>query len=303
MFTKSVAAFATVTDREWRGSLPTPALLPQLDRNVNSGETDKRIEMKLGRQVVVGHCQIVLAWDPSAHAPGQFPWAPFTGLLVDFCHSSNHLSRTFWIINIRLKYFPNRPSDRRLSFLRSCISFLISSLSKMALSTWHNATLFRRIWPQVGRDFNLRRYHHWTTAETYKKLSYRRGTARCVVSVEILPIATQLCRNYLYDKSWTKYQLSLIELRESCCRQSLMISAINDTGWVLELGGIINLVDQFIALWASSPFSSSVDSTFYRYAVVKFSKSGVYENVPEESTLIFPDTWISIDVKNVQIKI
>jgi len=26
-----------------------------------------------------------------------------------------------------------------------------------------------------------------------KKLSYRQGTARCVVSVEILPIATQQC--------------------------------------------------------------------------------------------------------------
>ena len=34
-----------------------------------------------------------------------------------------------------------------------------------------------------------------------KKLSYRRGTARCVVSAEILPTATQQCRNYLYDKS------------------------------------------------------------------------------------------------------
>ena len=34
-----------------------------------------------------------------------------------------------------------------------------------------------------------------------KKLSYRRGTARCVVSIEILLIATQQCRNYLYDKS------------------------------------------------------------------------------------------------------
>ena len=34
-----------------------------------------------------------------------------------------------------------------------------------------------------------------------KKLSYRRGTAQCVVSVEILSIATQRCRNYLYDKS------------------------------------------------------------------------------------------------------
>jgi len=36
-----------------------------------------------------------------------------------------------------------------------------------------------------------------------KKLSYHRGTARCVVSVEVLPIAMQQCRNYLYDKSWT----------------------------------------------------------------------------------------------------
>ena len=35
-----------------------------------------------------------------------------------------------------------------------------------------------------------------------KKLRYRRGTAQCVVSIEILPIATQQCRNYLYDKSW-----------------------------------------------------------------------------------------------------
>ena len=34
-----------------------------------------------------------------------------------------------------------------------------------------------------------------------KKLSCRRGTARCVVSVKILPTATQQCRNYLYDKS------------------------------------------------------------------------------------------------------
>jgi len=43
----------------------------------------------------------------------------------------------------------------------------------------------------------------WRSQQTgNKKLSYRRGTARCVVSIEILPIATQQCRNYLYDKSW-----------------------------------------------------------------------------------------------------
>ena len=30
----------------------------------------------------------------------------------------------------------------------------------------------------------------------HKKLSYRRGTARCIMSIEILPIATQQRRNY-----------------------------------------------------------------------------------------------------------
>ena len=34
----------------------------------------------------------------------------------------------------------------------------------------------------------------------YKKLSYRRVTAQCVLSVVILPITTPQCRNYLYDK-------------------------------------------------------------------------------------------------------
>ena len=46
-------------------------------------------------------------------------------------------------------------------------------------------------------------YTNVRTTSVYKKLSYRRGTARCVVSVEILPTATHQCRNYLYDKSWT----------------------------------------------------------------------------------------------------
>ena len=43
--------------------------------------------------------------------------------------------------------------------------------------------------------------HDLKMTDKDKKLSYRRGTARCVVSNEILPIVTQQCRNYLYDKS------------------------------------------------------------------------------------------------------
>ena len=43
--------------------------------------------------------------------------------------------------------------------------------------------------------------HTVLNAACNKKLSYHRWTARYVVSVEILQIATQQCRHYLYDKS------------------------------------------------------------------------------------------------------
>jgi len=51
-----------------------------------------------------------------------------------------------------------------------------------------------------------------------KKLSYRRWTARSVESVEILPIVTQQCRNYLYDKSWTNrsYEVGGLQWNYMC---------------------------------------------------------------------------------------
>ena len=54
-------------------------------------------------------------------------------------------------------------------------------------------------WPETN---NLSAKPSFVIISNYKKLGYCRGTARCVVSIEILPIATQQCRNYLYDKSW-----------------------------------------------------------------------------------------------------
>ena len=48
---------------------------------------------------------------------------------------------------------------------------------------------------------SLQTDNHASTIDVNKKLSYHRGTARCVELVEILPIAMQQCRNYLYDKS------------------------------------------------------------------------------------------------------
>jgi len=79
-------------------------------------------------------------------------------------------------------------------------------------STWR--------WPRTRTEWwtgatgrTLRRNSPHIRPVEHKKLSYRRGTARCVMSVEVLPVATQQCRNYLYDKSWTKYQLSMRQNR------------------------------------------------------------------------------------------
>ena len=48
---------------------------------------------------------------------------------------------------------------------------------------------------------SVRVQHVRTHVHFNKKLSYRRVTARCFMSVVIVPVATQQCRNYLYDKS------------------------------------------------------------------------------------------------------
>jgi len=90
-----------------------------------------------------------------------------------------------------------------------------------------------------------------------KKLNYRRGTARCAVSVEILPIATQQCRNYLYDKSWTKYQLSLIDP----CDKIVLQTALDDLCDKLQWSSVgarkyyrlsWPTTAQFITFWAST---------------------------------------------------
>jgi len=51
----------------------------------------------------------------------------------------------------------------------------------------------------------IREYPGEPVPERYKKLSYCRVTARCVLLAVILPVAMQQCRNYLYDKSWRNW--------------------------------------------------------------------------------------------------
>ena len=69
-------------------------------------------------------------------------------------------------------------------------------------------TVVELIWSEINRTPVLNTLsNYWKErkkriCKSYKKLSYRRVTARCVLSDVILPITTHRCRNYLYDKSW-----------------------------------------------------------------------------------------------------
>ena len=106
-----------------------------------------------------------------------------------------------------------------------------------------------------------------TETTTKKKLSYHRGTARCVVSIEILPIATQQCRNYLYDKSWPNrwYEVGCRFSRRQCVIDNVH-SAMTRPSRIHCLRCVINkpTTDD---LWISH---------VYRWlAVAKFSKSTI----------------------------
>jgi len=84
-----------------------------------------------------------------------------------------------------------------------------------------------------------------TTNNNNKKLSYRWVTARCVLSVVILPVTTQQCRKYLYDKSWPNR-------------------------WY-ELGGLVGGNVRFIN--KPTTVELCISPVYRRLAVVKFSKS------------------------------
>ena len=72
------------------------------------------------------------------------------------------------------------------------------------------------------------------------------GRMRAVPRCQRTYVAERRLVSQVTLRSYYKYQLSLINPRnkESCCRQSLMITVINYSGRASELGGIVNLVDQ-----------------------------------------------------------
>jgi len=68
---------------------------------------------------------------------------------------------------------------------------------------FYRSSITKRIWVKYRTKLirSVCKTHTIVLQAFNKKLSYHRVTARCVLSVVILPIATQQCRNYLYDKS------------------------------------------------------------------------------------------------------
>ena len=109
---------------------------------------------------------------------------------------------------------------------------------------------------------------HGTTAvenrKTNKKLCYHWGTARCVVSVEILPTAMQQWRNYLYNKSWrNRSYVKLQGYTGPMCNKHVHSITTQSSRFHCPTG-VINKPTTDV-LWISP--------VYRRLAVVKFSKS------------------------------
>ena len=96
-----------------------------------------------------------------------------------------------------------------------------------------------------------------------KKLSYRRVTTQCVLSVVILPIATQQCRNYLYDKSWPNWWYEVGGLVGGNASWTMCTQPWRDRV-ALIVSGVIN---------KPTTVELCISPVYWRLAVAKFSKS------------------------------
>jgi len=128
-----------------------------------------------------------------------------------------HTSCVCLCITSTLDQHHNPCQTVHLQFLHSVADTSWGRLAqRIAFSQEQELDLENEVSPTVAQPpgiFFLPTSTTLTPVHSDKKLSYRRGTARWVVSVEILPIATQQCRNYLYDKSWTNLSYEVRGLR------------------------------------------------------------------------------------------
>ena len=96
-----------------------------------------------------------------------------------------------------------------------------------------------------------------------KKHSYRRVTARCILSVVILPIATQQCRNYLYDKSWPNWWYEVRGLVGDNVSWTMCTQP-----WRDRVGSHVSYV-----INKTTTVELCISPVYRRLAVAKFSKS------------------------------
>ena len=149
---------------------------------------------------------------------GELSW-PFGGkniyLYLGFFRKpeklGSHIGSKWWPADPGVKDDPNDPLTRwpndQVPCLMSAATTRSITLPKTVVIDTARSVVGRIRWSVVfenGGDNSL--FHAdgiIILPIDNKKLSYRRVTARCVLSVVILPITTQQCRNYLYDdKSW-----------------------------------------------------------------------------------------------------
>ena len=101
-------------------------------------------------------------------------------------------------------------------------------------------------------------------SDLYKRLSYRWVTARCILSVVILPIATQQCRNYLYDKSWPNWWYEVGGLVWGSVSWTMCTQPWRDRVSAPIVSGFIN---------KPTTVELCISPVYWRLAVAKFSKS------------------------------
>ena len=148
---------------------------------------------------------------------------------------------------------------------------MLPLLGKLRYSRWRTRWLPR---PEIF--FNRIYWQPLTLPLQYKKLSCRRGTARCVVSVEILPIPTQQCRNYFTTSPEQIEVMKLEGYSGAMCNKNVHSTMTRSSRFQCPIG-VINkpTTDE---LWISP--------LYRRLAVAKLSKSAWPTRVQKLKSLV-----------------
>jgi len=179
-----------------------PSLCPQYD-DICSYSLVINDFVRVGKKlaVVLGHLfrnvsgAIFHSSSARKEAPDQSLFYPPSGLIPPTLDRNS-----FFCDKFLFQFFALFPVSARYRLSWIVLSAFLRSPSMRTLI--RDLRYDRKLGESVDGFRFLARFQCAHAPNLHKKLSYRRGTARRVVSIEILPVATQQCRNYLYDNSW-----------------------------------------------------------------------------------------------------